>query len=233
MTGKNGWAGKINNLRLDIFDGPSGNAGDSVTYSMIAFAKTEAEAQKLAEGYVPEGCIADFGAFKQKLTDTLAAKKEIGTVLTTAQTTATDAAALLEAAKESAAKNDQTAALYSEAEALVQKINTSLDAIKTANTSAEPMTNQVAEAQALLAQAKDALTALQADAQTLTSKLEELREAAAETEPPTTEEPTEQPTEQPTEPQPDQQKGCKSAMTASFLLLALLSFAAIISKKRR
>ncbi len=230
MTGKNGWAGKINNLRLDIFDGPFGSVGESVTYSMIAFAKTEADAQKLTEGYVPEGCIADFGAFKQKLTDTLVAKKEIGAVLSGAQTAINDAAAALEAAKDSAAKNDQTAALYSEAEALMQKLNTSLEAITAANTAAGALTNEVEQAQTLLTQAKDALSALQTDAQVLSAKLEELCKIAEQTEPPTTEQPTEPPTE--IETDPEDNAGCKSAMSAGLVLAMLMGLGLAVFKKR-
>ena len=230
MTGKNGWAGKINNLRLDIFDGPSGSTGETMTYSMIAFAKTEADAKKLTEGYVPEGCIEDFGAFKKTLTDTLAAKKEIAATLTSAQSAAFDASFAMDAAQENAAKNDQTVALYKDAQALMQKINTSLDAIKAANASAEPMTNQVAEAQALLTQAKDALAAMQADVQTLTNKLEELHEIAQQTEPPTTEQPTEAPTE--TETEPEDNTGCKSAMSAGLVLVMLIGLGVSVFKKR-
>lgn len=229
MSKQPGWSGLINNLRLDIVDG-NANQGDTMTFSMIAFAKTEADAQKLTEGYVPEGCIADFGAFKQKLVDVLNIKKEIGAAATTAQTMALDASNALAAVESLASINEQAGALYTEAQALLDKINTSLGAINTAKTDAEALTNQTDTAQALLADATAALTALQADADALTAKIAELVEASEQTEPPTTEQPTEQPTE--TQPDDSANQGCKTVLGAGAVILLLAGFAAFTCKKR-
>lgn len=229
MSKKPGWSGKINNLRFDIFDGPTVEKGLSMTYSMIAFAKTREDAEKLTHGYVPEGCIADFGAFKQKLTDVLAVKKEFSAILADAQKTYTDGAAALEAAAALKDTNQNTPALYAEAEALLQKVNTTLTALKDANTAVQAMTNEVEDAQTRLASAKDAMTALQADAQALTAKLDELAAAAAKTEPVTTEQPTEQPSEDQTDD--ENQGGCKSAVSAALLLVMLAGLGITVLKK--
>ena len=88
----------------------------------------------------------------------------------------------------------------------------------------------VEDAKALETQANEALTAMQADAEALTAKLEELAQVAAETEPPTTEEPT---TEAPTtEPAPAQKSGCKSLVSAGFAAMLLLLGAAFVGRKR-
>lgn len=230
MSNKPGWSGKINNLRFDIFDGPTVEKGLSMTYSMIAFAKTKADAEKLTQGYVPEGCIADFGAFKQKLTDVLAVKKEFSAILADAQKAYTEGAAALEAAAALKDTNEKTPALYAEAEALLQKVNGTLTALQAANTTVQALTNEVEDAQTRLASAKDAMTALQADAQALTAKLDELAAAAAETEPPTTEQPTEQPSDSQTDGA--DQGGCKSAMGASLMLVLLAGLGVTVLKKR-
>ncbi len=231
MSKQKGWSGPINNLRLDIVDG-NANKGDTMTFSMIAFAKTEADAQKLTEGYVPEGCIADFGAFKQKLTAVFNAKNEIGSILSSAKALATQADASLAEMSEIANKNEQTSALYAQAQELVTSINTSLTAIDTANTSVQTLTDDVDTAQTLLNDANTALNALQADATALTDKIAELVQASEQTEPPTTQEPTD---EVPTDTQTDhteENTGCKSAMMASILVLVTAIFAAIVMKKR-
>ena len=234
MTGQPGWAGNINNLRFDIFDGPMCRSGDSVTYSMIAFAKTEADAQKLTEGYIPEGCIADFGAFKQQLTDVLNAKKDISAALGEAQTVANDAAAALAAVADIAGKNDQAAELYGKAQETLASINASLDTIKVANTSVMALKDQAEDAKALLAQANDALTALKASAETLRAQIDELTLIGEQTEAPETQEPTtEAPTTQAqTEPEPEPEGGCKSMMLAGSMLMLLVGCAFVVSKKR-
>ncbi len=231
MNNKTGWSGKINNLRLDIFDGPTIEKGLSVTYSVLAFAKTKEDAQKLTEGYVPEGCIADFGSFKQKLVDVHNVKKALDTMGKDAAVLAENAAAALNDAKALENANEKTPALYAEAVALQEKLKSGIDAIEAAKNSAQGLTNEVEDAQALLSTAKEAFDALQADAAALTAKLEELAQVAAETEPPTTEEPTtEAPTEQGSEPG-EESSGCKSVIGMSAVLL-LLGCAVITFRKR-
>lgn len=242
MTKQPGWAGKINNLRLDIFDGPTCKAGDSMTYSMIAFAKTKEDAQKITDGYVPEGCIADFGAFKQKLLDVLNLKKAAGTVVTNAQSLATQATDALSAVQDKANVNEQTIALYTEAQTLVESINTSLQALQAKNTEMQALTDQTDTAQALASDINAALTAMQADMTALTAKIAELEAAAQVTEAPTTQEPettvpetqTESQIESQTETQtePAQEQGCKGVAAVSAISILLMGLALVVCKKR-
>ena len=230
MNKKPGWAGKINNLRFDIFDGPTVDKGLSVTYSVLAFAKTKEDAQKLTEGYVPEGCIADFGAFKQKLVDVHNVKKALEDMSAQAAELAENGTAALDAAKELENANQKTPALYAEAVALLDKVKTNVTAIENAKASAQALTNEVEDAQALQAQAQEALTALKADADALTAKLEELAQVAAETEAPTTEQPT---TEIPDpQPEPAEPSGCKSAVGVGIAGMLLLLGCAFVGRKR-
>ena len=230
MNKKPGWAGKINNLRLDIFDGPVIDKGLSVTYSVLAFAKTKEDAQKLTEGYIPEGCIADFGSFKQKLVDVHNVKKALDTMHKDASALFENGTSALDAAKALENANEKTPAIYAEAVALLDKVKAGLDAIDAAKASAQALTNEVDDAKALQTQANEALTAMQADAEALTAKLEELAQVAAETEPPTTQEPT---TEAPTtEPAPVQKSGCKSLVGAGMIAMVMLLGAAFVGRKR-
>jgi len=228
MSKQPGWSGKINNLRFDIFDGPTVQKGLSVTFSMIAFAKTAEDAQKLTEGYVPEGCIADFGAFKQTLLDVLDAKKQVSALLSDAQTAASDASAALTAVQDVAAKNEQTTVLYQEAEALLAKVNSSLESLKATNASIQALKDETEEAASLVEQAKATLTALQADASALTDKIAELVTASEQTEAPQTTEPG---TQAP-ETEAEQSTGCKSIMLAGSALLLLAGCALVLKKKR-
>ena len=236
MTGKPGWAGKINNLRFDIIDNTFAMAGDSMTFSMVAFAKTAEDAQKLTEGYVPEGCIEDLGAFKQKLTDVLGAKKQISALLSDAQITVNDATSALAAVADIAGKNDQAAELYTKAQETLAGMNAALDTIKQANQNVAALTDQAEDAKALQQQATDALTKLKEDAKTLTEQVAELTLIGEQTEAPETEEPTteETQTEAPeTEPETQaEQEGCKSIMFAGSMILVLIGCAYIVSKKR-
>lgn len=230
MSKKPGWSGKINNLRFDIFDGPTVQKGLSVTFSMIAFAKTEEDAQKLTEGYVPEGCIADFGAFKQTLLDVLDAKKQVSALLSDAQAAASDATAALAAVQSVAAKNEQTTVLYQEAEALLAKVNGSLESLKATNASIQALKDETQEAASLVEQAKATLTALQADASALTDKIAELVTASEQTEAPQTTEPQTQAPE--TETEAEKSTGCKSVLFAGSALLLLAGCALVLKKKR-
>jgi hypothetical protein len=234
MNKKHGWAGKINNLRFDIFDGPMIDKGLSVTFSVLAFAKTKEDAQKLTEGYIPEGCIADFGTFKQKLVDVHNVKKALDTMSKDAAMLAESGMTALDAAKALENANEKTPAIYAEAVALLDKVKAGMDAIDAAKASAQNLTNEVEDAKALEAQAQEALTAMQADAEALTAKVEELAQVAAETEPPTTEEPTtEVPTTEP-ESEPDSAKpsGCKSFVGAGIMVMITLLGAAFVGRKR-
>ena len=230
MSKKPGWAGKINNLRFDIFDGPTVDQGLSVTFSVLAFAKTREDAERITEGYVPEGCIADFGAFKQKLVDVHNVKKALDTMVNNASVLVESSTLALDAAKDFESVNQKTPALYAEAVALLEKIKTDMAAIDSAKTSAQALTNQVEDAQALQTQAQEALSALQADAAALTAKLDELAQAAAETEPVTTEQPTTQaPT---TDPAPAEPAGCKSVVGIGAFASLLLLGCAFVGRKR-
>ena len=230
MSKKTGWSGNINNLRFDVFDGPTVDAGMYMAFSVIAFAKTKEDAQKLTEGYVPEGCIADFGSFKQKLTDVHNVKKALDAMSKDAAVLAESGAAALQAAKDLKNANEKTPALYAEAVALQEKVQSGMGVIEAAKASAQALTNEVEDAQALQAQGQEAFDALKADAAALSAKLDELAQVAAETEPPTTEEPTtEAPAEQVTEP--IEPSGCKSVIAISATLL-LLGCAVVTFRKR-
>ena len=230
MSKKPGWSGKINNLRFDIFDGPTVDQGYSMTFSMIAFAKTAEDAQKLTEGYVPEGCIADFGAFKQTLLDVLNAKKQVNALLSDAQATANNASAALAAVQDVATKNEQTTALYEQAEELLAKVNGSLESLKATNASIQELKDETDTAASLIEQAKATLTALQADASALTDKIAELVTASEQTEAPQTTEPGTQAPE--TETEAEQSMGCKSVLFAGSALLLLAGCALTLGKKR-
>ena len=230
MNKKPGWAGKINNFRFDIFDGPTIEKGLSVTYAVLAFAKTKEDAQKLTEGYIPEGCIADFGSFKQKLVDVHNVKKALDTMSADAAVLVESSTSALDAAKALENANEKTPAIYAEALALLDKVKAGMTAIDTAKASAKALTNEVEDAQAIEAQAQEAFDALKADAEALTAKLEELAEAAAETEPPTTEEvATQAPISQ---PEPAEPTGCKSMVCAGIVVVIALLGAAFVSRKR-
>ncbi len=229
MNKKSGWAGKINNLRFDIFDGPTVDKGLSVTFSVLAFAKTKEDAQKLTEGYVPEGCIADFGAFKQKLVDVHNVKKALDSMFKDASAFVENGATALDAAKELENVNDKTPALYAEAQALHAKMKSSMENIENIRAIAQILTNEVEDAQEYQSQVQASLAELEADAAALTAKLEELAQAAAETEPPTTEEPT---TEQPIETEPVEETGCKSMVGASMIAMLTLIGCAFVCRKR-
>lgn len=228
MSKKPGWSGMINNLRFDIFDGPTVDQGLSVTFSVLAFAKTKEDAQKITEGFVPEGCIADFGTFKQKLVDVHNVKKALDTISKDASLLAESGMTALNAAKALENANEKTPAIYAEAAALYEKVKAGMDAIDAAKASVQALTNEVEDAKALETQANEALTAMQADAEALTAKLEELAQAAAETEPPTTEQPT---TEAPAPEQPEE-KGCKSTVYVGMIALTLLLGCAFVTRKR-
>ena len=236
MSNQKGWSGKINNLRLDIIDNAWANAGDSMTFSMIAFAKTAEDAQKLAEGYVPEGCIQDFGAFKQNLMTVLNAKREISAAVSAAQGLADTAASALTAIEPLAGMNDKTGALYTQAQEILAKINTALDTLKTTNTSAQALKDQVDTAQTLLAEAESACQTLETECAALTAKIAEITLESEQTEAPTTEAPTTQApetqSESESETQSEQQNGCGSVVLLGSSLLLLAGCALALTKKR-
>lgn len=61
------WNGTIHNIRLDIFDGTYTDAGYSMYISDIVLCKTAEEAAKVQDGWLPEGCIEDYLAYKESL----------------------------------------------------------------------------------------------------------------------------------------------------------------------
>ncbi len=61
------WTGKINNIRLDIFDGSNTPEGKTMYFGAIVLCKTADEAAKVADGWAPEGSITDYLAYLESL----------------------------------------------------------------------------------------------------------------------------------------------------------------------
>ena len=61
------WTGKINNIRLDIFDGSNTPADTTMYFGAIVLCKTAEEAAKVSEGWAPEGSITDYLAYLESL----------------------------------------------------------------------------------------------------------------------------------------------------------------------
>ena len=61
------WTGKINNIRLDIFDGSNTPEGKTMYFGAIVLCKTAEEAAKVSEGWAPEGSITDYLAYLESL----------------------------------------------------------------------------------------------------------------------------------------------------------------------
>ena len=61
------WTGKINNIRLDIFDGSNTPEGKTMYFGAIVLCKTAEEAAKVSEGWAPEGSITDYLAYLDSL----------------------------------------------------------------------------------------------------------------------------------------------------------------------
>lgn len=84
MSKAKGWDGNINSLRLDIFDSVYTDADVSVWFGGLTLCKTAEEANKVKDGYIPEGAIADYLAYMESL------QSEETTVDETEQTTDPD-----------------------------------------------------------------------------------------------------------------------------------------------
>ncbi len=67
MSKVSNWKGRINNIRLDIFDGSNTAADVSMYFGAIVLCKTADEAAKVAEGWTPEGSITDYLAYLESL----------------------------------------------------------------------------------------------------------------------------------------------------------------------
>ena len=63
MSKVQNWTGRINNIRLDIFDSTSTKAGVSVYFGAVVLCKTPEEAAKVADGWAPEGAVTDYLAY--------------------------------------------------------------------------------------------------------------------------------------------------------------------------
>ena len=61
------WTGKINNIRLDIFDGSNTPADTTMYFGAIVLCKTAEEAAKVSEGWAPEGSITDYLAYLEAM----------------------------------------------------------------------------------------------------------------------------------------------------------------------
>ena len=61
------WTGKINNIRLDIFDGSNTPEGKTMYFGAIVLCKTAEEAAKVSEGWAPEGSITDYLAYLESM----------------------------------------------------------------------------------------------------------------------------------------------------------------------
>ena len=61
------WTGRINNIRLDIFDSLNTPEGVSMYFGAIVLCKTAEEAAKVSEGWAPEGSITDYLAYLESL----------------------------------------------------------------------------------------------------------------------------------------------------------------------
>lgn len=61
------WTGKINNIRLDIFDGSNTPEGKTMYFGAIVLCKTAEEAAKVSEGWAPEGSITDYLGYLESL----------------------------------------------------------------------------------------------------------------------------------------------------------------------
>ena len=67
MSKLSNWKGRINNIRLDIFDGSNTPADVSMYFGAVVLCKTADEAAKVAEGWTPEGSITDYLAYLESL----------------------------------------------------------------------------------------------------------------------------------------------------------------------
>ena len=67
MSKAKGWEGQINNFRLDIFDSVNTDAGISMWFGGMTLCQTKEEAEQVKDGFIPEGAIGDYLAYKESL----------------------------------------------------------------------------------------------------------------------------------------------------------------------
>ncbi len=67
MSQAAGWAGSINDIRLDVFDSGSAPKDTTMYIGAIVFCKTLEEANKVQDGWAPEGAITDYLAYLESL----------------------------------------------------------------------------------------------------------------------------------------------------------------------
>ncbi len=67
MSGKSGWSGLINNIRIDTLEGKTSQPGEAVYIKSITLCKSMDEVSRLASGWLPEGSCENY----YELTDSL------------------------------------------------------------------------------------------------------------------------------------------------------------------
>ncbi len=120
MSKASQWSGTINSIRLDVIDNATVPAGVTVYIGAIVLCPSIEEAEAVEAGWLPEGCITDFLAYKESLrpketeteTDPV---QEPATTVTESETEAptepeTTAAPQTETQSETAAPADSTTA---------------------------------------------------------------------------------------------------------------------------
>lgn len=61
------WEGDIHNIRLDVFDGPMIPEGTTMYIGAIVLCEYQEDAELVKDGWLPEGCIEDYLAYKESL----------------------------------------------------------------------------------------------------------------------------------------------------------------------
>ena len=67
MSKANKWSGTVNNIRLDVIDGMTVPANVTVYIGAIVLCPSVEEADAVEAGWLPEGCITDYLAYKESL----------------------------------------------------------------------------------------------------------------------------------------------------------------------
>ena len=70
MSGKAGWTGVINSIRLDPFNDVTSPRGDEAFIHSIVLCKSKAEAESVQNGFIPEGAITDYAEYIRSIQNT-------------------------------------------------------------------------------------------------------------------------------------------------------------------
>lgn len=91
MSTANQWSGTIHNIRLDVIDGTAVPAGVTVYLGAIVLCQYEEDAQCVEAGWLPDGCVTDFLAYKESLRpqEPETGKEETGTETSVTETETT------------------------------------------------------------------------------------------------------------------------------------------------